>query len=227
MMQYRPIYRILLILNHLEISSRIEGRFRESGDDVFIATDMAHGLELCTTHCPDLVLIEWQQSETGVTACKQIIRRHPTAAIILYAGREIPVEDIAMGLGAGACDYMRHIIPFEELMERMRVRLQYSWREKMLTFSHITINQTKHKVYSCDKEITLSKKEYALLEYLVLHKNRVCSREDIVTHIWGKHYMYDSGIMDVMMSTLRKKLLHESSHANIRTIRGVGFIAEE
>lgn len=226
-MQYRPIYRILLILNNPEIGSRVEGRFRERGDDVFIATDMAHGMELCTTHCPDLVMIEWQQSETGVTACKQIIHHHPTAAIVLYVDREIPVEDIATGLSAGACDYIRHTVPFEELVERMRVRLQYSCGEKTLTFSHITINQTKHKVYSCDKEITLSKKEYALLEYLVLHKNRVCSREDIVTHIWGKHYMYDSGIMDVMMSTLRKKLLHESSNANIRTIRGVGFIAEE
>lgn len=226
-MQYRPIYRILLILNNPEISSRVEGRFRERGDDVFIATDMAHGMELCTTHCPDLVLIEWQQAETGVTACKQIIHHHPTAAIVLYVDREISVEDIATGLSVGACDYIRHTVPFEELVERMRVRLQYSCGGKILTFSHITINQTKHKVYSCDKEITLSKKEYALLEYLVLHKNRVCSREDIVTHIWGKHYMYDSGIMDVMMSTLRKKLLHESSHANIRTIRGVGFIAEE
>ena len=226
-MQYRPIYRILLILNHQEMSSRIEGRLRERGDDVFIATDMAHGMELCTTHCPDLVLIEWRQPETGVTACKQIIHRHPTAAIVLYVDREIPVEDITMGLSAGACDYIRHTVPFEELVERMKVRLQYSRGEKMLTFSHITINQTKHKVYCYDKEIILSKKEYALLEYIVLHKNRVCPREDIVTHVWGKRYTYDSGIMDVMMSSLRKKVLHKSSSANIRTIRGVGFIAEE
>lgn len=226
-MPFRPVYRIVLILDNTEIGCRVESLFRGRGDDVFIATDMAHCMDLCTTHRPDLVLLDWQQPQIGVAACKQIIHHYPTVSIVLYVDPKVPVEDIGIGLSAGACDYIRHTVPLDELVERMRVRLQYSRGEKMLTFAHITINQTKHKVYCYDKEIFLSKKEYALLEYIVLHKNRVCPREDIVTHIWGKHYTYDSGIMDVMMSSLRKKVLHKSSSANIRTIRGVGFIAEE
>ncbi|MBR4041229.1 MAG: response regulator transcription factor [Bacteroidaceae bacterium] len=227
MMQYRPIYRILLILENPEVSSRIVDRFRERGDDVLIASDAAHGMELCATHRPDLVLLDWQQPEKDSAICKQIIRHNPSTNAVLCVNEKMSVKEISQGFDAGACDYIRYTLPFEELIERVDVRLQHSCSEKILTFSHITINQTRHKVYSHEKEVTLSKKEYSLLEYLVLRKNQVCTREDIVAHIWEVQYACDTGFMDVIMSSLRKKVLHKSSSANIRTIRGVGFIAEE
>ncbi len=97
----------------------------------------------------------------------------------------------------------------------------------MFVLGDITLNTETHQVHKGDCEISLTQKEFALLEYLIRNKGKVCRRTRIIESVWDIHFEYNTGVIDVYINALRKKLSLSDDENYIQTIRGVGYIAKE
>ena len=112
----------------------------------------------------------------------------------------------------------------------MRIRVQLRGKtdlEEKLSLGPISIFPDRHLVMNGDEEIQLTQKEFALLEYLVRNKNKVCRRTRIIESVWDIHFEYNTGVIDVFINSLRKKLNLHIDEDYIQTIRGVGYMAKE
>jgi DNA-binding response OmpR family regulator len=130
-------------------------------------------------------------------------------------------------LKSGANDYIKKPFSFDELLERIKVQLRDKKELELLTLGPIEINIQKHQVTVNKMEVSLTQKEFDLLHYLVKNKGVVCSRTQIIQDVWDIHFEYDTGVIDVFMNALRKKLNLKVDEDYIKTIRGVGYIAND
>jgi DNA-binding response OmpR family regulator len=139
------------------------------------------------------------------------------------------VKDKVMGLDSGADDYLTKPFAFEELLARIRALLRRKRSEKtsMLKIADLELDQTTHKVKRAEREIDLTNKEYALLEYLLLHANQIVTRTMISEHVWDENFDSFTNITDVYIKYLRNKIDKDFDKQLIHTVRGVGYILKE
>lgn len=164
---------------------------------------------------------------SGIEICRQFRKENTTTPIIFLTAKDTLQETI-FGLQAGANDYIKKPFHFEELLARIRVQLRTSTLEfEKLSLGNITIDVNAHQVHKGDEEIFLTKKEFALLEYLIRNKNKVCRRTRIIESVWDIHFDYNTSVIDVYINALRNKLQLSQEENYIQTVRGVGYIAKE
>ena len=96
-----------------------------------------------------------------------------------------------------------------------------------MVLGNISIDPSKHQVLLGDQEVSLTQREYELLVYLIKNKGKVCTRNQIIEDVWDIHFEYDTGVIDVFMNAIRKKLNLNKEEDLIKTIRGVGYIAND
>ena len=97
----------------------------------------------------------------------------------------------------------------------------------MLTLGTISLNRSTYQVKNSSEEIALTQREFELLEYLIKNKGVVCSRDEIIEHVWNINFEYDTGVIDVFINAIRKKLNMDKDNGYIKTIRGVGYIVND
>ena len=220
--------RILIVEDEIGITNFLKQGLEEESYFVDVALNGTKGLELALTGKYDLLLLDWMlPGKSGLEICTLFRRKFKNTPIIFLTAKDTTEETI-LGLQSGANDYIKKPFHFAELLERIKVQMRpKSSIDALLTLGNITIHTSKHQVFKGDEEISLTQKEFALLEYLVLNKGEVCTRTNIIKTIWDIHFDYNSGVIDVFINALRKKLMLFDDEPYIQTVRGVGYIAKE
>ena len=220
--------RILIVEDEPGIANFIRDGLVEEAFAVDTISDGNSGLKTALTNDYDLILLDWMiPGLSGIEVCRQIRKSDILTPIIFLTAKDT-VQDTVFGLEAGANDYIRKPFEFEELLARIRVQLRTKEGEQsVLTFEDIKMDLNTHQVFKNLKEISLTQKEFALLEFLIRNKNRVCTRTRIIEHVWDIHFDADTSVIDVYVNFLRKKLDSKESKSFIQTVRGVGYIIKE
>jgi len=220
--------RLLII----EDEPGIAGFLKDGLEEEYFAVDLAYdgksGLDLALTNDYDLLIVDWMiPALSGIEVCRQV-RKAGSLVPILFLTAKDTLEDVVFGLDAGANDYIKKPFEFEELLARIRVQLRTKNKaDNSLSAGGVSINPATHQVFAGLCEITLTPKEFALLEYLIRNKNRVCTRSRIIEHVWDIHFDSDTSVIDVYITFLRRKLEAAGCENLIQTIRGVGYIVRE
>ncbi len=219
--------RILIIEDEIGISNFLSQGLEEEGFDITVANNGITGLELALNRKPNLILIDWMLPKlSGIDVCRKIREKNKEVPIIFLTARDT-IQETIDGLKAGANDYIKKPFSFDELLERIKVHFRNNNKNEIITLGKIKIDVSKYKVLCDEKEISLTQREFELLTYLVKNKGRVCSRTEIIENVWNIYFEYDTGVIDVFMNAIRKKLGLNKEEDYIKTVRGVGYIAED
>jgi DNA-binding response OmpR family regulator len=218
---------LLIVEDEEGIVQFLKQGLEEEGYKITAATNGKAGLEAFNDGKFDLLLLDWMLPKmTGLELCKAI-RQMNTKVPILFLTAKDTVQETVEGLKAGANDYIKKPFSFDELVERIKVQLRDQPKDEILQLGPIEINLQKHQVTVDKKEVSFTQKEFDLLHYLVKNKGKVCSRTQIIQDVWDIHFEYDTGVIDVFMNAIRKKLNLKVEEDFIKTIRGVGYIAND
>ena len=219
-------YKILVVEDDVQISRVLELELKHEGYEVETARDGLTGLERALKE-PDLIILDWMLPKLdGLEVLKRIRTKSQTPVIMLTAKDRIP--DRVSGLDTGADDYLSKPFSIEELLARVRARLRdRNPVVNVLTAKDLTMDRDRHEVERAGKKVTLTAKEYALLEYLLLHRNKVHTRDELFNGVWGSDFLGDSNLIDVYIRYLRGKIDDGYDDKLIQTVRGVGYALKE
>ena len=181
----------------------------------------------------DLVLLDIMLPEMdGVTICRKVRELSNIPIIMLTAKAE--VEDKVNGLDIGADDYMTKPFAMQELLARIRAALRKHVPEEKeeenverYVLKNLVLYPSRYEVQVQGETVELTKKEYALLEYLMRNKRTVLTRDQILQEVWGYDYVGDTNVVDVYIRYLRAKLDDRFHEKYIHTVRGVGYVVKE
>ena len=211
-------------LNHILVTTlSAEGYTADACYDGVEALDYLAGAEY------DVVILDLMMPRMdGMELLRRMrVGGDNTPVILLTAKDSIP--DRVKGLDAGADDYVVKPFSFDELMARIRVvtRKQTGSRTNVFTVGDLSVDTASHTVMRAGKMISLSGKEFALLEYLIRNKGAVLSRESIENNLWNYDYSGGSNVVDVYISYLRRKIDSGFEQKLIHTVWGVGWVLRE
>jgi DNA-binding response OmpR family regulator len=220
--------RILIVEDEPGIYNFLKQGLEEESYAVDIAEEGKKGLQLALSGEYDLLLLDWMvPGLSGIEICRQFRKEFKDTPVILLTAKDT-VDETIFGLQAGANDYIKKPFHFEELLERIKVQLRpKSGEHSIFKLGNIILNTATHQVHKDKKEISLTQKEFALLEYLIRNKGIVCRRSRIIESVWDIHFEYNTGVIDVYINALRKKLKLGEDENYIQTVRGVGYMAKE
>ena len=219
--------KLLLVEDEIGIMQFLQQGLEEEGYEVQTANNGETGLELALNHKFDLILLDWMLPKmTGLEICKAFREKNTTTPILFLTAKDT-VQETVEGLKAGANDYIKKPFSFDELLERIKVQLRDKINTPVLVLGNVEIDLQKHAVTVDGNEVSLTQKEFDLLHYLVKNKGKVCTRTEIIQDVWDIHFEYDTGVIDVFMNAIRKKLNLKVEEDFIKTIRGVGYMAND
>jgi two-component system, OmpR family, copper resistance phosphate regulon response regulator CusR len=220
--------RILIVEDEQGIAAFLKQGLEEESFAVDVAEEGKEGLNLALSGEYDLILLDWMlPGLSGIEVCRQFRKEFVDTPVIFLTAKDT-LDETIFGLQSGANDYIKKPFHFEELLERVKVQLRpKSGSHSIFVLGNITLNTETHQVHKGDQEITLTLKEFALLEYLIRNKGKVCRRTRIIESVWDIHFDYNTGVIDVYINALRKKLMLSENENYIQTVRGVGYIAKE
>ena len=221
--------RILLVEDEKDLAAIVRQGLEEEGYTVESAYDGEEGLYMAENLPVDLIIPDIMLPLIdGLSILKSIRKKGMTTPALLLTARDAILDKIT-GLDPGADDSLTNPLVFGELLARVRslIRRKATVKEAVIRIADLEINTADHEVRRGGKVITLSAKEYALLEYLAYKKDSVVSRTDIVEHIYHEDDEMDSNVIDVYINYLRNKIDKEFKSKLIHTVRGSGYILKD
>ncbi len=219
-------FKVLVVEDDPQITRVLRLELEHEGYLVDTASDGLSGLEKALKE-PDLVILDLMLPKMdGLEVCTRVRAKSRVPIIMLTAKDRVP--DRVSGLDLGADDYLTKPFFIEELLARVRARLRERHpKSNVLTVRDLTMDRDRHEVRRGDKAIALTAKEYALLEYLLLHRNTVHTRDELFNGVWGSDFLGDSNLIDVYIRYLRGKIDDGFEDKLIVTVRGVGYTLRE
>lgn len=148
---------------------------------------------------------------------------------VIFLTAKDTIQDRITGLDLGADDYLVKPFDFDELLARIRAATRKYGNQKtsICTLADLSVDTATHIVKRQNQEIRLSAKEYAILEYLIMHKGTIVTRNQLENHIWNYDYVGGSNVVDVYITYLRRKIDNNFENKLLHTIRGTGWILKE
>ena len=223
------IMRILLVEDDMNLAQFIRKGLKEEQYAVDVAADGQEGLKLALRNPYDLLILDIMLPKLdGLTLCRRLRAEGNRAPVVLLTARNT-VQDKVSGLDTGADDYLTKPFAFAELLARVRALLRRGGPQQptRLKAADLELDPASRKAWRAGKDITLTNKEYALLEFLLRNKNRVLTRTAIIEHVWDISYDPMTNIVDAHIRALRAKIDREFSPPLIATVRGAGYMLEE
>ena len=218
--------RILLVEDEQRMAGFIAKGLREQSYAVDIAHDGEQALYNAAVNSYDLVILDvLLPRQDGYSVCRSLRATGLRAPILMLTALDA-VDDRVAGLDAGADDYLTKPFDFKELLARLRALLRRpaDLRPRAIHIDDLTIDTGSHVAVRAGRSVSLTAKEYALLEFLALNENRVVGREQISEHVWDESFDPLSNIIDVYVKRLRTKLDNGRGRRLIHTRRGEGYI---
>lgn len=218
--------RILLAEDEPAAAQMLAKGLREQTYAVDVAADGEAALEHTAFTNYDLLILDVMLPRLdGFTVCRQVRAVSSGVPILILTARD-GVEDRITGLDAGADDYLSKPFDFHELLARVRALLR---RRPVLRFAplvvgDLVVDTRTRRVRRAGQPLTLTAKEYALLEYLASRAEEVVGRADIAEHVWDATFDPFSNLIEVYVQRLRRKLDHNFPHKLLRTRRGAGYV---
>jgi len=221
--------RILLVEDEKDLAMIIKQGLEEEGYVVEVAHDGEEGLYMAENYAADVVILDIMLPiRDGLSVLTSMRKKGINTPVIMLTARDALIDKIK-GLDTGADDYLTKPFVFGELLARVRslIRRKATVKEAVIRVADLEIDTASHEVKRGGQAVSLSAKEYALLEYLAYKKNTVVSRSDIVEHIYHEDSDMDSNVVDVYINYLRNKVDKGFDKKLIQTVRGAGYILKE
>ena len=213
---------ILIVEDDEKIARVLQLELEHEGFRVEICNDGASAIERALKG-PDLIVLDLLLPRIdGLEVCRRV-RRHSSVPIIMLTAKDAVPDRIA-GLDTGANDYLTKPFSIEELLARIRVQLRsHEPAERTLSAKDLILNRDTHEVKRGPHAITLTAKEFSLLEFLLMYPNKVHTRDEIFNSVWGSDFLGESNLIDVYIRYLRNKVDEGADEKLIHTVRGVGY----
>ncbi len=224
--------KILIVEDERKIARFLELELKHEGYEVDTAGDGRTGLEKALAGTPDLIVLDLMLPElSGIEVCRRL--RHESDVPIIMLTAKDDVSDKVMGLDMGADDYMTKPFAIEELLARIRVALRKP-REKaepeaetedhVIRAGKLSLDPDRYAVEYGGEAVTLTKKEFDLLHYLMVNHGKAVTRDELLNNVWGYEYAGDTNVVDVYIRYLRHKIDERFGIHSIQTIRSVGYL---
>lgn len=220
--------RILIIEDDQAILKLLQRGLAYEGYIVDTATDGRTGLNLARDRQPDLVVLDWMlPGMDGLEVCHRL-RTGGDVPILMLTAKDT-IQDRVQGLDAGADDYLVKPFNLDELLARIRALLRRTLPERIPVFKYadLTLDTGSRQASRGNRLVSLTAKEYELLELFLRHPKQVLTREVIFDRVWGYDFGGESNVLEVYIRYLRQKLESGGEPRLIHTVRGMGYVLRE
>ena len=219
--------RVLIVEDEHRMARYIERALAEEAFAVDLARDGEAGFDLACAHDYDAIVLDLMLPRAdGLTVCRRLRREGRRTPVLILSARDL-VEDRIQGLDAGADDYLVKPFATAELTARLRAlhrRHQGGGAAVTLSIGGLTLDPVTRRVERQGRLVTLTAKEYALLEYFMRRAGAVLTRTMIAEHVWDFSFDHASNVVDVYVKHLRDKIDLPDRPSLISAIRGVGYV---
>jgi DNA-binding response OmpR family regulator len=217
--------RVLLVEDDPGLSAIIRTGFAEQGIQVVAVSTYADGLMKAVLGSLDVIILDVMlPGGNGFDLCRELRAREVATPILMLTARDT-VDDRVAGLEVGADDYLTKPFAFRELLARVRAlgRRRGAPLPETLRSGDLEVDLQAHRVRRGGKAIELTAKEFALLEFFILHKGQVVDRAAITAHVWDENHDPFTNVLEVLVRRLRRKIDDDFPTKLIQTLRGAGY----
>jgi two-component system response regulator MprA/two-component system response regulator TrcR len=219
----RPGTRVLLVEDDRLIAEFVEPELERLGFRVRCAYDGPSGLEAARNFEPELLVLDIMLPKLdGVGVLKELRSEGVRTPVIMLTARDATIDKVH-SLDLGADDYVTKPFEMDELLARIRALLRRTEGDEILRVADLEVNTSTHEVRRKERKIYLTAREYALLEFMAHHPNRVLSRELLLSQVWDRGFGVTTNVVEVYIAYLRKKIDGPGEQRLIQTLRGSGY----
>ncbi len=219
--------RLLLVEDEPDLADAVLEVLRDESYAVDLAATGQEADELVAINTYDLVILDWGiPAPSGLELLRRWRNAGQATPVLMLTGRS-GVADRVDGLDTGADDYLTKPFSFDELLARTRSLLRRASQRPQiadLTAGDLAMDRAAHRVRVGEQEVELSPKEFAILEFLLQHKDTVVTRSELSEHAWDDAFDSFSNVVDVTVHRLRRKIDGEKAKRLLHTVKGVGYL---
>ncbi|GMT46615.1 MAG: DNA-binding response regulator [bacterium] len=221
--------RVLIVEDEKSLADILKKGLEEEGYAVDVAYDGEDGLFMAENEPSDVIVLDIMLPVIdGMTILKNIRKAGMKTPVLMLTARDTVMDKVS-GLDSGADDYLTKPFHFEELLARLRalIRRDSEVNASVIEIGNLTVNIATHEVRRGEKNVLLSAREYSLLEYMAVNRNKVMSRTLLSEHLYDHDFDLDSNVIDVFINRIRNKIDRGFDKKLIHTIRGTGYMMKE
>ena len=218
--------RILVVEDEKKVASFMKQGLEEEGYAVDVASDGAEGLAHALAGVHDLIILDIRLPKMDGLRVLQALRQEKVSTPVLLLTVRATIEDKVLGLDAGADDYLTKPFAFQELVARVRalLRRRPEMAPTVLQVGDLILDPARRTVTRGGDKITLTPREFTLLDYFMRNPGRVLTRTMIAEHVWDYAFDTSTNVIDVYVNYLRKKIDADREPKLLQTVRGVGYV---